>query len=363
MADESLADFIAQVSGDQYLRVEQDLGDGFVRLRVGEAERRQARHDIRHIEDVVVELLRNSRDAGAASTFVALSREGSLRTITVVDDGSGVPDGLRDAIFQPRVTSKLDTMVMDDWGVHGRGMALYSIRSNAESARVVESGIGLGTSIQVACDLTRVPERADQATLPTLEQGGDGQWHVARGPHNALRQAAEIELASPRLAVYVGTPAEILATMVDGGRKAPDSRKRLSHGDIRELPLWLRPATAESPLDLARIGDSIGLSVSERTARRVISGDIRPLATVVSRATRGAAVSREDPGDVPQGIDLARDRRRLKFSQDDINSFKQALEHAFAQLGERYYVTLADSPKVSISGNTIRVRFDVEKEP
>ena len=41
MADEALEAFIENVCGDSHLRVEADLGDGFVRLRSAEAERRQ----------------------------------------------------------------------------------------------------------------------------------------------------------------------------------------------------------------------------------------------------------------------------------------------------------------------------------
>ena len=72
MTDQSLTSFIEEVCGDSHLRVEDDLGDGFVRLRIAEAERRQARHDIRSTEDIVIEMLRNARDAGARSIFVSL---------------------------------------------------------------------------------------------------------------------------------------------------------------------------------------------------------------------------------------------------------------------------------------------------
>ena len=139
MTDQSLTSFIEEVCGDSHLRVEDDLGDGFVRLRIAEAERRQARHDIRSTEDIVIEMLRNARDAGARSIFVSLSREGSARRICMIDDGAGIPESMQDAIFEPRVTSKLDTVHMDKWGVHGRGMALFSIAENAEIARVAVS--------------------------------------------------------------------------------------------------------------------------------------------------------------------------------------------------------------------------------
>ena len=74
----SLVDFVASMGGERSLRVEENYGDGFVRLRVAEAERRQAKHDIRCIEDVVIEMLRNSRDAGAETL---ISRNSVLITV------------------------------------------------------------------------------------------------------------------------------------------------------------------------------------------------------------------------------------------------------------------------------------------
>ena len=55
------------------LRVEDDLGDGFVRLRVSEAERRQAKQDIRCVEDAVIEMLHNAR-AHARTIIMGTSR-------------------------------------------------------------------------------------------------------------------------------------------------------------------------------------------------------------------------------------------------------------------------------------------------
>ena len=49
MADGSddLLGFVASMGGERALRVEENLGEGYVRLRVAEAERRQAKHDVR----------------------------------------------------------------------------------------------------------------------------------------------------------------------------------------------------------------------------------------------------------------------------------------------------------------------------
>ena len=168
MDGQTLTTFVESVCGDSHLRVETDLGDGFVRLRSAEAERRQAAHDIRSTEDIVIEMLRNARDAQAKNVFLAVTREGGRRRLVMVDDGCGIPAALHGRVFEPRVTSKLDTMHLDKWGVHGRGMALYSIAVNAESARVAASAPGLGSSLLVETDLERVGEKTDQSTFPTF---------------------------------------------------------------------------------------------------------------------------------------------------------------------------------------------------
>ena len=86
---ETLAAFLDSTPAGTRLRVEDDLGDGFVRLRVSEAERRQAKQDIRCVEDAVIEMLRNARDAHARTIIMGTSRSGDARRIIVADDGDG----------------------------------------------------------------------------------------------------------------------------------------------------------------------------------------------------------------------------------------------------------------------------------
>ena len=93
--DSSLENFIENISGEQYLRVQDDLGNGYVRLRAAEAQRRQAKQDIRSTEDIIIELLRNSRDAHAHALFVATWTEESKRFITILDDGDGIPASMK----------------------------------------------------------------------------------------------------------------------------------------------------------------------------------------------------------------------------------------------------------------------------
>ncbi|MBQ6491960.1 MAG: ATP-binding protein, partial [Atopobiaceae bacterium] len=305
-----LTDFIASVAPKGTLRVEENLGGGFVRLRVAEAERRQAKHDIRCVEDIVVEMLRNSRDAGASMVFVATTREGDQRTLVVLDDGCGIPEDMRERVFEARVTSKLESMHMDRWGVHGRGMALFSVRENVESARVVSSAPGKGSSIQVISDCNRLSERADQSTWPSVGTDDDGAQAVVRGPHNIVRICCEFALEEHGVCeVYLGSPAEIVATARRRVRPSLTSSDLLFVDSLDERPVLERLAVAADATELVEAAGGLGLDISERTAHRIVAGQIRPLRSVYSRLTHRST------GERLPDVDLMRDRRGLKLSE------------------------------------------------
>jgi len=356
MANDDLLGFVSAVSGDAYLKVEETLGDGYVRLRVSEAERRQAKHDIRSIEDVVIELLRNARDAHADRIFLATAREGDRRVLTFVDDGVGVPVGMQEKIFEPRVTSKLDTMVMDQWGVHGRGMALYSIKSNVIEARVAASDLHKGASLSVVADAANLGERADQSSWPVVERDSTGLPRITRGPHNIVRRVVEFSLEHPGIEVYLGSPAEILATLHGLTRDRVDASELLFCDDLTRLPVWQRPGGASDAEDLAQVAEQMALGVSERTAHRILAGELPSLGTVLAHALASSAPA-------PSGAaDIYRDRRGLKIDQGDMAQFRAELEAAFDTIAERYYLHLKCEPKITVGKDDIRVRFEVEKE-
>ena len=354
---DDLLSFVTSVSGDSFLKVEENLGDGYVRLKVSEAERRQAKHDIRCVEDVIVELLRNSRDAHADRIFVANSREGSVRTFTLVDDGVGIPSQMQDRVFEPRVTSKLETMVVDHWGVHGRGMALYSIRSNAQDARVCLSDLHKGTALTVVTEVSVLPERSDQSSWPQLERDESGITRVVKGPHNVVRRVVEFAVEHPGVDVYLGTPTEILATMSAVAKRDLDASDLLFCDDLNRLPVWQRPAAAADAGELKDIADSLGLEVSERTAHRLLGGEIASLQPVLA-----TAVGTERASAGSAGPDIYRDRRGLKIHHGDLSSFSAELETAFDSLAEKYYLHLRCAPRITVGKDDIRVRFEVEKE-
>ena len=355
MADDRLIDFIEQVSGGTHLRVEENLGNGFVRLRSEEAERRQAKHDIRQVEDIIIEMLRNARDAKAQSVYIATTKEGDVRSLVFIDDGDGIPAELHQLIFEPRVTSKLETMLEDEWGVHGRGMALFSIKSNVTTAKVVSSAHGLGSAFFVDVDTALLPEKTDQSSFPTVEKGDDGRLHITKGPHNIIRSALEFALAHHRsVNVYLGAPSAIAATLIEHGHRQLSHDDLLFCDDVSLLPVCQRLAASADAAELMLNCSRIGLEISERTAHRILSTQIAPLDSLFETAKGGRSKRGQ--------LDLGRDSRGLKLAKEDAEAFSREMERAFELLSERYYLTLTDVPRITVKGDAISVRFPIEKE-
>lgn len=358
MASDDLKRFIDQVSHTSPLRVETDLGKGFVRLRVTEAQRRQAKQDIRCVEDAVIELLRNARDAHARSIFLASSRSGDVRRLVVVDDGCGIPSDMLDMVFEPRVTSKLDSMRMDDWGVHGRGMALYSIRENALSASVSASVEGAGTALSVVFDVSRLSERVDQSTLPPLVRSDDGSWSVGAGPHNIAKTAAEFALANrDQCTVYCGSVNEVAATLYAFGRQTM-SKALCDSAPVSSIAPAKRLAFAKDAQEFVERAAELGLELSIRSAYRIMQGSIAPLCPLLD------ALPVEQPAASKRGrkVDLARDYRGLKVAPDDLADFSESLKAAFAELADRYYLEADVEPVIRVAHDEIQVVFPVQKQ-
>ena len=355
---EDLAAFVADVTGKAPSRIEESFGDGFVRLDVSEAERRQAAHDIRWVEDAVLELLRNAREAGARNIYVASSRERALRQIVVVDDGIGIPPAMHERIFEARVTSKLDTMAMDAWGVHGRGMALYSISQNAEEARVAASATGLGSSIAVGFDTERLSERADQSTWPKAVDGeGDEGARALKGPHNIIRICVEFALEEdPGVEVYLGSPAEIVATLRERARQTADEASLLFARDLGALPLATRLLAASDARELEEQAHRLGIELSERTAHRILAGHIKPLRSV------RAKVRHTGHGATTPPVDLGRDQRGLELSEADARELAERLARAFESVAPRYFITLREAPQLRVGPNKVVATFTIASE-
>ena len=231
-----------------------DLGAGFARLTGVEGARRGPSR-ITHVEDALLELTRNARDAGATRIFVASAlKNRRYRTLTVIDDGHGMPESHRDLVLEPGVTTRhLDPVAEPEdphATPHGAGLSLYQIRARSLDTRVLSASNP--TSIQATFDTQTVPERTLQsATRPSKS--------------NLMATLQDFAQATnrhgPRLAAYYGPPARILSTLL--------------HNRIIQPT---RDITA-----LQKVGGGLGLELSARTVQRVLSGEVQPLEMISGR--------------------------------------------------------------------------------
>ena len=361
MTDESLTTFVENVCGTSHLRVEDDLGDGFVRLLSSEAERRQAQHDIRSTEDIIIEMLRNARDAHAKNIFVATHKEGDVRHIVMVDDGDGIPDSMHERIFEPRVTSKLDTIHMDTWGVHGRGMALFSIATNTEEARVVASDSDKGSALVIKSNTRKLPEKTDQSTFPVASVTPEGKI-TFRGPKNILRTICEFSFTHRKeCSVYCGSTTDIAATLYAYGKATLTSHARLFGAQEDEFPLCKRLCLNSDPESFVECAARLGLMISERSARRILDGQIKPLGSMYEMIALAVVESTQDKSEKARGASKEKQNRgsKLKISPDDIHVFEESVHNAFDELADRYYLqrNVAIETQVKSDGLHIVIPF------
>jgi hypothetical protein len=249
-----------------------DLGAGFARLTGVEGARRGPSR-ITHVEDALLELARNARDAGAARIYVASTlKDRRFRTLTVIDDGHGIPESHRDLILEPGVTTRHLNPVTEpgDPSTHGAGLSLYQIKNHSLETRVLSTSSP--TSIQATFDTNNLPER----TLQSSTRPSKSNLRATLERFTATTNAQ-----SPRLHSYYGPPGRILATLLYH-RIIP--RQRDSAG-LREAAFGL------------------GLGVSVRSVQRILRGEVWPVEGV-SGGERGegvrgrGAVGRRDRGPV-----------------------------------------------------------------
>jgi len=358
---EDLLKFVKKFTDQDTLTIEEELGHGYVRLKVTEAERRQALQDIRSVEDVVKELVRNARDAGSSHIYVTFQKEkGRWRNIAVLDDGSGIPPELHRKIFEARVTSKVTDMVEDCFGVHGRGMALYSIKQVAEDIHIVDSVERSGTIINARIDTAKLPEKKDQSTFPNLEKDDNGRLNIAGGPHNVPRVLMELALQCTDIDIYLGSNAEILATMYFHSvelRKSWASGK----GDLRK-PLWFELGRIKEGRLLHQFArERLGFSISERNAFRILEDEIHPLLSINELLRSGdfhIPARRADLHRQPKqswGDNLAR-----RISQDDLALISGSLERVFREVGDKYYLE-ADNPVIKRRKNHLIITLGLRE--
>lgn len=341
-AKKEIKAFLSEVIGPLKLRVEENLGSGYVRLHISEAEKRQAKHDIRWVEDIIIELLRNSRDAGASTIFLATKKDlNGMRQINIIDDGEGVPFDLHRKIFEPRVTSKLNSLTVDDYGIHGRGMALYSIENNTDEFRLVWSQENRGSAFYCLADTNNLRERKDQSTFPSIKVE-EGRRKVVSGPHNILRVATEFALNYPKTRVFLGSPAEIAATMWN-----------LSLSEDMPASPWHGIAVNNLNKFIELLREKFNIFISERNAYRVFQGELSALRPIIIKRNKlkpVIAVKKQDKS------------FHLGFNKDELKEMSARIEEALKPFYKKYALKLMDTPQAYVNDNQLSLKLWFSRE-
>lgn len=364
----SLKDFVDKRSKKSHLRVQDDLGDGFFRLRPSEAQRRQAAQDIRCNEDIVIEMLRNSRDAGAKNIYLATNKTDDARSIVVIDDGIGIDKAHHQEVFEPYVTSKLDSFSSDMFGVHGRGMALYSISINTKSAYVCRSFVDAGCSISVTSLNDQLPEKKDQSTFPNFYID-DNNSLVIRGPKNITRSVCEFAIESrDSVNVFIGSPTEIAACMYQSG--ANNSSKLFKDPDENTKCSELLHFASDAK-EFVTLASSIGLTMSERTARRIIDHKIEPAINVLTQIAERGIKSKDQHklNDEYKFLSCNSKKKNhkinklsIKLTEQDKEKISLDIKDTFSDIAKNYYLNPDIKPLVSTKGNEVIIKFEVNED-
>jgi hypothetical protein len=374
-----LKKFLSDLNINDSLNIEEDLGDGYVRLKISEAERRQALQDIGCVEDIIVELLRNSRDAGSKNIFIGTKKiEDKRRKIYFIDDGSGIPPKLQNLIFQSRVTSKLVNGIKDPYGFHGRGMALFSIKLNVDEIKIVFSDRLRGASFYLDIDLFKIPEKKDQSIMPQIIKM-DGDLSIIGGVNNIIKTIIEFQLQNSNINFYYGTPTQILSTMrviiKNSGRRYPkfESWDELS-GYIRDNDIKVTeiPVLTDNYNLMEAISKNIfNMDISQRGIQRIIYNEIKelsPLKISAEDISEEKPYIRHDSGSNSENKQNKKlklyDESKLasRFKDEEIRCIIDTVENKIKELGSKYFITTGKNIEYKKSNNIIKLLIELKQK-
>ncbi len=375
-----LKNFLSELNIKDSLNVEEDLGDGYVRLKISEAERRQALQDINSVEDIIVEMLRNSRDAGSMNIFIGTKKiEDKRRKIYFIDDGGGIPPHLQNLIFESRVTSKLENGIKDPYGFHGRGMALFSIKLNVDDIRIIFSEKSKGASFYIEIDLSKIPEKKDQSLMPQIIKT-DGNLNIIGGVNNIIKTIIEFQLQNREINFFFGSPTQILSTMREILRKDSEKNDYPKFDEWEKLSNFIQkniikvteiPILTDNYTVMEIISKNIfNMDISQRGIQRVIYNEIKALEPLKIDPESGleeirvSSADKDKTGKMPDKKLKLYDESKLasRFEDDEIRCIIKAAEDKIRELGDKYFVTTGENIEYKKANNIIKLSIELKQK-
>ena len=375
--------FLSELNIKKELNIEEDLGNGYVKLKVSEAERRQALQDINCVEDIIIELLRNSRDANCKNVFIGTKKiEDKRRILYFIDDGMGIPPKFHNIIFESRVTSKLDDGKKDDYGFHGRGMALFSIKLNIDEIKVTYSNTARGTSIYLNIDLENITEKRDQSVLPEIKRI-NGKFEIIGGVNNIIKTILEFKLRNRDINFYYGTPTQIISTIRNKAINENKSNKLPVFGrwddfyryiNNNEVKLIEFLSLTNNYNLLEEISKKIfNMDLSQRNIQRIIYNEINTLNPIDLNLTDvynkeylsiAGLNSKYNSNKKNKGRIKLYDELRLsnRFKDEEIKTIVDLVEEEVLKLGSKYFITLKNKVEFKRADNVIKLIIELKQK-
>jgi hypothetical protein len=380
--------FLSELGIKDEINIEQNLGDGFVKLKVSEAERRQALQDIKCVEDIVIELLRNSRDASSSNIFIGTKKIGSKnRLIYYIDDGIGIPLKLHGSIFEARVTSKLESAIKDEYGFHGRGMALFSMKLNTEEIKLNFSDTNRGSSFFVNIDLEKLPEKKDQTIFPKIVKF-DNNLNIIGGVSNIPKTIIEFKLQNPLINIFYGSPSQVIFTMRKIAKISSAYKNLPKFNNFDEVSDYVKsnkdlkiiffPSLTENYMILSKIvKEYFNLEISDRNVQRIIYEEFNELKPIDVLALSyenydGDKNFLDNLDDNENNEKKLKENKKfmsmydkqklaLRFKDDEINYIIKELKSQINKEGMKYLIKIKEPVDFAKSNNFLKINIEFEE--
>ena len=130
-----------------------------------------------------------------------------------------------------------------------------------------------------------------------------------RGPKNIVRTATEFALESRKTCtVYWGSATEIAATLYEFGATTTSPALR-AFCKVAQAARYHKRLCIRSS-SFAEIAEELGLSLSERSARRILNEEIKPIISLAELVRTQAIPAKEKARNLESGKSESRQSRR-----------------------------------------------------
>ncbi|MDD5658713.1 MAG: hypothetical protein PHR39_01700, partial [Actinomycetota bacterium] len=314
------------------------------------------------------------------------------------------PSTVQNLIFEARVTSKLENAVKDIYGFNGRGMALFSIKLNADDIKIIFSKEGQGTSMFLDIDLEKVPEKKDQSVFPQIIDL-DGNMNIIGGVNNIPKTLVEFSLQNPDINVYYGTPSQIITSMRNNLKNSNISADypKFDNWDFlinylnnnNKVKVNFIPYLTENYLILSKITKTFfNMEISERTVQRIAYDEIKsidPIDTsslVHIKKIENETLDEKDEEKLPNNdkvcsknesgkasnlnsedkIGLAKNlvlhdgqKLALRFKDDEISDIIKEVNEKIKKIGSKYLIEPDNNINFKKCNNIIRINIELKE--